>query len=319
MPPERFDHVVLGAGLRGLEAALRWRRERPDASLLAVDAAPRPGGSVRTQRSNGFVCELGPFAFAREEVEPLLALLARAPGLLEPLPGARRGARCDGAGLVPVDVAPLPVSFATGNEELPQACRRELGPALRLGRTAAALRPTADGVEIDLAGEAPGTLLAGRLTMALPLQAVASLLAPFDRQLPLVADRIGAERRAFVHLGGTSPGLRALHGYGIVAAEGAATPMAEAIFCTRVFPRRALGGRALVRVELAPPAEAADDDDALTALAVAELERWTGVRAAPDFVRVDRGTAGLEDAAAVECRARLRAITQQRRDLILPG
>ena len=32
---------------------------------------------MQTQRSNGFVCELGPFAFARAEVEPLLALASQ--------------------------------------------------------------------------------------------------------------------------------------------------------------------------------------------------------------------------------------------------
>jgi len=44
MDAERFDHVVLGAGLRGLHAALHARRTQPAASLLLVDAAPRAGG-----------------------------------------------------------------------------------------------------------------------------------------------------------------------------------------------------------------------------------------------------------------------------------
>ncbi|MBL8754904.1 MAG: NAD(P)-binding protein, partial [Planctomycetes bacterium] len=48
---EPFDHIVLGAGLRGLRAALELRRTTPTANLLVVEAEPAPGGSVRTQRT----------------------------------------------------------------------------------------------------------------------------------------------------------------------------------------------------------------------------------------------------------------------------
>ncbi|MFO0279249.1 MAG: NAD(P)-binding protein, partial [Planctomycetota bacterium] len=58
-----FDALVLGAGGRGLAAALRLRAAAAASTavpprLLVVDAAPAPGGSIRTQRTNGYVCEL---------------------------------------------------------------------------------------------------------------------------------------------------------------------------------------------------------------------------------------------------------------------
>ncbi|MBL9077255.1 MAG: FAD-dependent oxidoreductase [Planctomycetes bacterium] len=309
MSPETFDHVVVGAGLRGLAVALRRRRERPDGSLLVVDAAPQAGGRVRTQRSNGFVCELGPFAFAGDAIDPVLACLAHAPRPIEPLPGALRGSRLEAAGLVAIDVVPAPRSFATGNEELPQACRRELGSALRLARAVAAVRPTAHGIEVDLAGEARSTIRCRQLTLALPPEAAAPLLAPFDPQLPAVAEQIPTEHRAVVHLGGTSAGLLALQGYGITVAAGADTPLAEVVYCTRVFPRRALGTRALVRIELR--ADAADGEDATSALAITELGRLTGTQPAPEFVRVHRTRHRIEDAVTVEYRARIQAVARQ--------
>ena len=83
---EFYERIVAGAGRRGLTAALRCRREQPSASLLVVEGAPWPGGSLRTQRTNGYVCELGAFAFAAQELAPLLALLPRAPTPLQSLP-----------------------------------------------------------------------------------------------------------------------------------------------------------------------------------------------------------------------------------------
>ena len=310
MHRERFDHVVLGAGLRGLAAALAHRRERPEASLLVIDAAPHAGGSVRTQRSNGFVCELGPFAFARGEIAPLLAALDRPPPLVEPLPEGRRGWRFDGGAPTEGAGDPLPVSFASGTEELPQACRRELGAALRLGRTAAALRPTAAGWEIELGGEAATCIDAARVTLALPATASARLLGAFDRELPNVAARVGAEPRAFVFVGGHGGAWRELRGHGVLPTEAVDTPVAELLFCTQVFARRALSGRTLVRAEVA----AADAGDAaLVPLVLATLQAWTGVGlAAPSsnvaFSKVHRFAVDADPGAAVELQTRLGAV-----------
>lgn len=305
MDREDFDHVVLGAGLAGLGAALRLRREHPHETLLLLDAAPRAGGVVATQRSNGFVCELGPFAFGRAEIEPLLCALTRPPTTIEPLPAGRTGAEFDGRVLVPIAIDPLPVSFTTGNEELIQACRRELGPLLRLGRAATALRPGAAGCEIDLGGEAPGGLRARRVTLALPTAATARLLLAFDRELQRHVDDLG-EPRAFVFFGGHGGDAPELRGYGIVPATTVASPCAEVIFCTQVFANRALPGRFLVRMELGGEVAAADDAAVRTA-AEAELRRWTGTRAPLPFTKVHRFRGAGDPAAAAEASVRLAA------------
>lgn len=307
MDAESFDLVVIGAGLRGLGAALASRRSDPHAALLVVDRAPRVGGEVQTLRSNGFVCELGPFAFARDDVAPLLSLLAHPPRLVEALPTAARGHRYDGNRLLSVDVDPTPVSFASGTEELPQACRRELGAVLRLGRTATAVQVHAHGFELTLGGEVPGRVRARRLTLALPPAAAGELLAPFDRELAACAGRIGAEPRAFVFLGGHRADAPELHGFGIAPADGVDSPVAETVFCTEVFAQRALPGRLLLRAEVAGAA-VAGDDAAVIAAVEAELRRWTGTTAKLPFAKVHRFAVPADAAAEVECRTRLAAL-----------
>jgi protoporphyrinogen oxidase len=314
---ERFDEVVLGAGLRGLAAALRARRQAPAGTLLVVDAAAQPGGQVRTQRSNGFACELGPFAFDRPEVEPLLALLQHPPRLVGLLAGGQCGHTFDGAGLHEGPVAPHPVSFPGGNEDVVQACRRALGPVLRLGRQVVALRPGPVGWTLDLGGEVPTTIAATRLTLALPVAAAATLLGSLDPALPACAERLAVEPRAFAFLGGHAGDAPELRGYGVVPAAGLDTPVAEMIFCTQAFPGRALPGRFLVRCELAGPT-LEQDDEALLAAAEGELRRWTGTRAPVGFRKVHRFLADVEDGARVECRVRLLGLAARATGLAIP-
>jgi len=311
MDGERFDHVVLGAGLRGLAAALQFRRDHPSATLLVIDAAPRAGGQVQTQRSNGFTCELGPFAFTADEVAPLLAAMAPAPPIVSALATARTGSRFDGTGLVPVAIDPAPVSFGTGCEELVQAGRRILAPSMRLGRAAVGLRPLDVGFAVELGGEAGSRLTAARLTAALPLRAAAALLAGFDRELAPLAQRLHDDARAFVFLGGHGADAPELRGYGIAPTADLDTPVAEAIFCTQVFARRALPGRFLVRVELAVTDPDAADAD-LVRVAEDELRRWTGTRASFGFTKVHRfwSPAAAAGPAAAECRSRLAAVAR---------
>lgn len=305
MEREAFDHVVVGAGLTGLGAALRRRREHPRETLLVLDAAARPGGGVATQRSNGFVCELGPFAFQHAELAPVLALLDRPPTPVAALATGRTGAQFDGEHLAPVAVDPAPLSFASGNEELVQACRRELGSTLRLGRSVTALRSLAHGFELDLGGESVGQVRASGVTLAVPPVVAAALLAPFDRALASLTDP--GDERAFVFLGGHAADAPQLRGYGILPAPSLATPCAEAIFCTEVFDRRALPGRCLSRVEVLGDA-VRGDDAAVATVAAAELRRWSGTRASLPFAKVHRFRGPGDPAAAVERHTRLAAV-----------
>jgi protoporphyrinogen oxidase len=304
---ESFDAIVLGAGRRGLAAALAWRRRDPGGRLLVVDAAPVPGGSIRTLRTNGFVCEMGRFAFTDEELAPLLALLEPAPTPIPALPGAASGWLRTQAGNQPLQVAPKPWTFRSGNEELVQACRRALGGCLRLGRSVAAVDH--DGAEflVHLAGDPPSTALARALHVALPVATAGRLLARFDPALGEAATRIASTARAFAFFGGDRAAAPELRGYGILAAEDQPSPLAEAIFCSEVFPARALAGRFLVRAELVDaPADASDE--ALLASAAAELRAWTGIGADFPLQRLHRFAAPDADGAFVECRTRLHAL-----------
>lgn len=306
-PCESFDAIVLGAGRRGLAAALAWRRRDPGGRLLVVDAAPVPGGSVRTLRTNGFVCELGRFAFTDEELAPLLALLEPAPTPLSALPGAASGWLRTLAGNQPLRVAPTPWTFRSGNEELVQACRRALTGCLRLGRAVATVDH--DGAEflVHLAGDPPSLVRARELHVALPATTTGRLLARFDPALGDAAARTTSTARAFAFFGGDRAAAPELSGYGILAAEDLPSPLAEAIFCSEVFPARALNGRFLVRAELVDAPAGASEDELLRS-AAAELRTWTGIRADFPLQRLHRFEMPDGDGAFVECRTRLRAL-----------
>lgn len=331
---EPFDHVVLGAGLTGMRHALTWRRAHRDGRLLVVERAPRPGGDVQTQRSNGFVCELGPFAFADAEVRPLLSALERPPAIVTST--SDRGFVHDGTALRHCPVEPTPVSFASGCEEIVQAARRELTDALLLGREAAALTATDAGFEVELGGEAPTTLTTGYLTVAVSERDALRLLAPFDHTLPALLEQLVTEPRAFVFLGGLASDCEALTGYGIVpmvtarpdgaepdgsrpasAQLASARPnraTVEIIHCSNAFPRRCLPDRFLARSELAGTAVRELDDDGLVARATADLQALTGHAVPFGFTKVHRFDIVAPDAAdatRAELRTRLRSITNQ--------
>lgn len=302
-----FELVVVGAGRRGLAAGLAAASRLPAEALAVVEQAPRPGGSIATQRSNGFVCELGPFGFTREEVEPLLTRLAAPPPLLPAERTAAYGAIFRSGALERVPVDPLPWSFRTGNEELVQACRRQLGPALRLGRAVVEVVPHGAGWQVVLGGEVPTTLVARQLQLCVPPAAAAGLLAGLDPALAAAGQQLRSEPVAYVFLGGLAAAHGELQGYGILPAADEAAAVVEAIFCTEVFAGRALPGRSLVRCEVVGPA-AAGDDPAVVAAAVDDLARWTGSSGQWPFTKVHRAARPAADGALAECRARLQGL-----------
>lgn len=55
---QRFDTIILGAGLTGLTLAHRLQRAGKNVRLL--EKATRPGGVIRSERRDGFLCEAGP-------------------------------------------------------------------------------------------------------------------------------------------------------------------------------------------------------------------------------------------------------------------
>jgi oxygen-dependent protoporphyrinogen oxidase len=63
------DAIVVGGGIAGLSAALALQEAGRDALLL--EAAPRLGGVIRTERVDGFVVEAGPDAILAQKPEGL--------------------------------------------------------------------------------------------------------------------------------------------------------------------------------------------------------------------------------------------------------
>jgi oxygen-dependent protoporphyrinogen oxidase len=55
--------VIVGAGISGLSLAYRLQTQRPDADVTVLEAADRVGGTVRTDRRDGFAVECGPNGF----------------------------------------------------------------------------------------------------------------------------------------------------------------------------------------------------------------------------------------------------------------
>ena len=68
--------LVVGAGISGLTCAYYLRKSGIDAQI--VEASPRPGGMIRSERRNGYLLELGPQSFSST---PQLADLCRDLGI----------------------------------------------------------------------------------------------------------------------------------------------------------------------------------------------------------------------------------------------
>ena len=82
--------AIVGGGLWGLAAAHFLRRLAPESEVSVFEAAPRPGGAVRTLRRGGFLFDAGPSSLLDNspDLRPLLA----ATGLTGQLIQAREAA-----------------------------------------------------------------------------------------------------------------------------------------------------------------------------------------------------------------------------------
>lgn len=304
-PDETTDLLVVGAGLEGLRrtgAALR----SGTTGVLLVDRSPRVGGSVRTQRSEGFVCELGPQYLTAGEFAALAGCLQHPPRPVGLASGAHTGQVLRAGRLEPAEVTESLVSCRGGLEDLLVAFHRELAPHLRLGREVTALEPTEAGLRAHLGGERPGTIHARRVALALPLADCARLLVPADARVGVALERLGQVPVARMHLGWwTSELAREPAGHGIAVPDGDAGGIREVLWCSNQFPGRSIPGRFLARIEVAGDL-AQQDDAALETVVRAFLAAHAGIERQPLFRRVHRTTEPGHDGALAELAVRTR-------------
>jgi oxygen-dependent protoporphyrinogen oxidase len=91
--------IVVGAGVSGL--ALAWQLRRRGVRARVLEAADRPGGKIRSQSSDGFLCEWGPAGFSTHApaVRELVSALGLEKKLLPAAGTRRRGVRVGRAAL----------------------------------------------------------------------------------------------------------------------------------------------------------------------------------------------------------------------------
>lgn len=75
--------VIVGAGISGLAVAFRLRQTMPSLELVVLEQRDRPGGTVWTERRDGFQVEIGPNGFL--DSKPSTVSLCRDLGLSERL------------------------------------------------------------------------------------------------------------------------------------------------------------------------------------------------------------------------------------------
>jgi oxygen-dependent protoporphyrinogen oxidase len=82
--------IVVGAGVSGLAVAFRLGQRLPDADIVVLEEARRPGGTAWTEREHGFQVEIGPNGFL--DTKPATADLCRDIGLGQQLIAASAAA-----------------------------------------------------------------------------------------------------------------------------------------------------------------------------------------------------------------------------------
>lgn len=83
--------VVAGAGVTGLSIARAIRRRDPRADVIVVEGTPQPGGNVKTELADGYLCEWGADGFLDNAPDTLQ--LVREIGLKDRLLPGRDAAR----------------------------------------------------------------------------------------------------------------------------------------------------------------------------------------------------------------------------------
>src|SRR5438128_2278274 len=106
--------VIVGAGISGLSVAYRLRQLLPAADITILEQRERPGGTIWTERHDGFQVEIGPNGFL--DTKPATLNLCRDLGLDKRLLPASEGASKNRYLFLDGKLKPLPgglLSFLT--------------------------------------------------------------------------------------------------------------------------------------------------------------------------------------------------------------
>ncbi len=301
--------AIVGGGLAGCIVA--FRRAAAGDRVTLVEAAPRIGGQLWTERTSGFVVEHGAEGFiARSEAVPALA---DALGIAGDLVGqeTHRSFGFDGAALrelapgeaaaflgfqVPRDELGKGIrTFRLGMAQLTETLARALASDERVDvRTSAAavsLERAAGGLRLALAGGAE--IDADVVVLATHAAGAAALLGEPARALR------GAETLSSVTVSLAYPRAAIEHpldGTGFVVAAGhQAHGFRACTFTTSKFADRAPAGHVALRLFFRPePADLEQmNDDAWAARAEASLARVLPVRGPSERAWVSRWSSAL--------------------------
>jgi oxygen-dependent protoporphyrinogen oxidase len=320
--------VVIGGGLAGLVAAYRLSRVRH--SVLVIEAAPRLGGQIQTERLDGYVVELGAEGFvARSEAVPKLArelgieaeligqsttrsLGYRAGELRELAPG--EAATFLGF-QVPKDDVGLGIrTFRRGMGSLIEALEQRIasGVELRVGFRASKIERRSKGYEIR--ADDGVAVLAERVVLATSTRVAGELLAPVVGEAALEPARNKTLSSVTVSLAYERDAIaQPLDATGfVVATEDQLYGARACTFTTSKFVDRAPDRQVSLRVFMRPTAgeHKTLTDASYTARAVEVVTRVLGASAPPLRSWVSRWPDALPvfDAASKQAVATLETV-----------
>jgi oxygen-dependent protoporphyrinogen oxidase len=296
--------VVIGGGIAGLVAA--YEASRRGADVVLCEAAPRAGGVIMTERTQGCLLEGGPdgFLVGANEIPELCAELGIADrivgqerrdvllwegGKLERLPPGKAAQVLElQAG--EAEASRWFITLKDGLGTLVDALTGQLEARVRLKSPVGRLARAGSGFALGLPGNE--VLEADAVVLAVPSAAAASLARDIDMQLSALLAAQDNLSTATVVLGYSRADVaHPLDASGFVSPRRENPVVVACTFASSKFSGRASEGMVLLRAHIGRfgRAELLDSDDATIVTAVErDLTRTLGLRGSARLTRVFR-------------------------------
>lgn len=232
-------------------------------------------------------------------VLPMLAELEREAGSVMRGMGRRAKARRK-AGMPRVH-RPTVCTFPGGMQQSVDVLAAALGERVvtstPVQSVAARGRAGDGGFEVALGGAAVRVVQTRALCLATPPAATATLLRSVDDELAQLLAGIDSVSVASTYLGyDLAAAPPDADGFGFLAPQKELGPVLGAIFSSRVFPQQAPAGKLLFRVMsggFAAPGEVERSDDDLRQQGADLLQRYVGMKQAPEFAFTSRAVQAI--------------------------